>query len=173
MPEAPYPFAVGQRVGYSWTDRSPDAGLTEGMRSRELTEKYVLDVLAAVKRHYLVDERKVFLMGFSQGAGMTFSVGMDHPDLFRGLIPIGGWCDPGEHTKASVARAAKHANFLVCHSPSDRMVPFGIRRDSDALEWVADLVQGLKKSQAVVEIAELLELAPADVQDTLTFYRFF
>jgi len=27
--------------------------------------------------------------------------------------------------------------------------------------------------QAVVEIAELLELAPADVQDTLTFYGFF
>ena len=26
---------------------------------------------------------------------------------------------------------------------------------------------------AVVEIAELLELAPAEVQDTLTFYRFF
>ena len=27
--------------------------------------------------------------------------------------------------------------------------------------------------QAVVEIAELLELAPAQVQDTLTFYGFF
>ena len=27
--------------------------------------------------------------------------------------------------------------------------------------------------QAVVEIAELLELAPAEVQDTLTFYGFF
>jgi len=27
--------------------------------------------------------------------------------------------------------------------------------------------------QAVVEIAELLELAPAEVQDTLTFYEFF
>ena len=26
---------------------------------------------------------------------------------------------------------------------------------------------------AVVEIAELLELTPAEVQDTLTFYRFF
>ena len=27
--------------------------------------------------------------------------------------------------------------------------------------------------QAVVEIAELLELAPAEVQDTLSFYKFF
>ena len=29
------------------------------------------------------------------------------------------------------------------------------------------------RSQAIVEIAELLELHPAEVQDTLTFYGFF
>jgi phospholipase/carboxylesterase len=125
VPEAPYPYGVrASKIGYSWTNHDPEAGLIEGMNSHRLTEKYVLDVLAAVKRHYLVDERKVFLMGFSQGAGMTFSVGMDHPDLFRGLIPIGGWCDPGEHTKAVVRKAARDANFLVCHSPDDRVVPF-------------------------------------------------
>jgi NADH-quinone oxidoreductase subunit E len=32
---------------------------------------------------------------------------------------------------------------------------------------------GYVPPQAVVEIAELLELAPAEVQDTLSFYRFF
>jgi NADH-quinone oxidoreductase subunit E len=38
---------------------------------------------------------------------------------------------------------------------------------------VVDERLGYVPPQAVVEIAELLELAPADVQDTLSFYGFF
>lgn len=41
-----------------------------------------------------------------------------------------------------------------------------------ALHVVNDALRYVPR-QAVVEIAELLELAPAEVQDTLTFYGFF
>ena len=41
-----------------------------------------------------------------------------------------------------------------------------------ALHVVNDRLRHVPR-QAVVEIAELLELAPAQVQDTLSFYRFF
>ena len=41
-----------------------------------------------------------------------------------------------------------------------------------ALHVVHDRLRHVPR-QAVIEIAELLELAPAEVQDTLTFYQFF
>jgi phospholipase/carboxylesterase len=122
--QAPYAFAPGSRIGYSWSLRGPGVPVKASMLSHRLASSYVLDVLAAVKREYPVDERNVFLMGFSQGAGMAFSVGLKHPEQFRGVIPIGGWLDPGEHLPAAAERAAKHGRFLVCHSPEDRVVPF-------------------------------------------------
>jgi len=123
-PQAPYAFGGGGRVGYSWSLRDPGTGTAAQLRSRLLAERYVLDVLAAVKREHRVDERRVFLLGFSQGAGMAFTIGLKHPDLFRGVIPVGGWSDPGEHRPAALDRAARHGQFLVCHSPEDRVVPF-------------------------------------------------
>jgi phospholipase/carboxylesterase len=93
-----------------------------GIASHRLTERYVLEVLETVKRNYNVDERNVFLMGFSQGASQAFSIGLKHPEVFRGIIPIGGWCDDAEHPPARLARAREHGLVLICHSPDDRRV---------------------------------------------------
>jgi predicted esterase len=49
----------------------------------------VLDVLHDLRRHFPVDSDRVFLLGFGQGGNMAFDVGLSHPDLFAGVIPIG------------------------------------------------------------------------------------
>ncbi len=135
VPQAPYAFSSGPRFGYSWTRGVPERR-GSGTLSLRLSEKYVLAALRAVKREYPVDERRVFLLGFSQGAGMAFSIGMRHPDLFRGVIPVGGWLDPGEFSRATVGRAAKEGLFLVCHSPEDRVVP--VKAAEKAVEFLAE-----------------------------------
>jgi phospholipase/carboxylesterase len=122
--QAPYAFLPGARVGYSWGIRDEGASRALSLRSHRLSIRLVLRVLEALRREYPIDERNVFLMGFSQGAGMAFCIGMKHPEKFRGVIPVGGWLDPGEYSATEVARARKLGNFLVCHSPEDRMVPF-------------------------------------------------
>jgi phospholipase/carboxylesterase len=124
VPEAPYVFSAGNRPGYSWGLRNEDAKMADGLRAHELTKRYVLDVVRAVKQRYLVDETEVYLLGFSQGAGLTLSLGLEHPELFRGLIPIGGWLVKGEHSRGELKAAARLTRVLVCHSPEDRMVPF-------------------------------------------------
>jgi phospholipase/carboxylesterase len=148
VPDGPYPFPAGSRgVGFNWYLRAPEGQDAVGLRAHAMNVEFVLDVLAAVKRNYLVDERKVFLMGFSQGGGMTFSVGLTRPDLFRGLVPIGGWAQPGEHGEANLASAAKHTRFLICHSPEDRVVPF------DGAQRAAKLLAGAEVPHELVEYA--------------------
>lgn len=123
--ETPYAFTAGPGgVGYSWTLNGVSIGADQ--RSTDLSERLVLDVIREVKREYRVDERRVFLMGFSQGGGMAFRMGVRYPGLFAGVIPCGGWFDPGEHSVAAMEKAAKRGRFLVCHSPDDRMVPFDL-----------------------------------------------
>jgi pimeloyl-ACP methyl ester carboxylesterase len=50
----------------------------------------VQDVLRDVRRRFSADSDRVFLFGFGQGANMAYDVGLAHPDLFAGVIPMSG-----------------------------------------------------------------------------------
>ncbi|MHC4225332.1 MAG: TPR end-of-group domain-containing protein [Planctomycetota bacterium] len=134
--EAPYALAIGDRVGYGWYLRSPEVDRPTSLHSQRLAMHYVMKVLEAVRQNYLIDERSIFLMGYSQGAGIASSVGMRQPQVFRGVIPIGGWFSPGEYTSTEVARAVGHGRFLVCHSPDDKVVPFKFA--SEAVKFLGE-----------------------------------
>lgn len=85
--------------------------------SLRLAEDYVLAAVDAVRARYAVPPGKVFLTGFSQGAMLTYSVGLRHADRFRGFVPIGGTV-VGDLPPAP----GKGGAWLVCHSPTDRAV---------------------------------------------------
>ncbi len=46
--------------------------------------------LEAVRERYEVDEEQIVLTGFSQGGFMAMALGVRHPDLFVGVIPMAG-----------------------------------------------------------------------------------
>jgi pimeloyl-ACP methyl ester carboxylesterase len=48
----------------------------------------VTDVLLDLRRRFQVDSDRVFLLGFGEGATMAFDVGLSHPDMFAGVIPV-------------------------------------------------------------------------------------
>ena len=50
---------------------------------------FVTAALRDTIRHFTVDNDKVFMIGFGDGANMAMDVGMSHPDLFAGVIPVG------------------------------------------------------------------------------------
>jgi dienelactone hydrolase len=50
----------------------------------------VLDVLRHLRQRFQVDNDRVFLAGWGEGGNMAFDVGLSHPDLFAGVMPIGG-----------------------------------------------------------------------------------
>jgi phospholipase/carboxylesterase len=122
--QAPYAFQVGTDLGYSWGVDAPETPTPTALAAQRLSRQYVLDVLEAVTRHYRVDESQVFLLGFSQGAAQAFDVGMHAPQRFRGVIPVGGWLEPGAYSPGEIRQARRHGRFLICHSPEDRRVEF-------------------------------------------------
>jgi pimeloyl-ACP methyl ester carboxylesterase len=52
----------------------------------------VLASLHDLRRRFNIDSDRVFLFGLGQGANMAMDVGLSHPDLFAGVIPMG--CNP-------------------------------------------------------------------------------
>jgi predicted esterase len=84
---------------------------------RGSAEQDVLDVMADVRRSYKVDAARIYLMGHSMGAYGTWSVAMNHPDLFAALGPISGG--------GSIAGMVNIRNIpeYVVHGDDDRTVP--------------------------------------------------
>jgi dienelactone hydrolase len=50
----------------------------------------VLDTVRDLRQHFNIDSDRVFLTGYGEGGNMAWDVGLSHPDLFAGVIPIAG-----------------------------------------------------------------------------------
>ena len=83
---------------------------------RGAAEQDVLDVMKEVERDYRIDPKRVYLMGHSMGGYGTWSVAMDHPDLFAALGPISGGGDVNGMVKI------KNIPEYVVHGNDDRTV---------------------------------------------------
>jgi pimeloyl-ACP methyl ester carboxylesterase len=69
------PERAGQFFGKAWDWKGED-------------HVYVTAALRDTVRHFTVDNDRVFLLGVGDGANMAMDVGLSHPDLFAGVIPI-------------------------------------------------------------------------------------
>ena len=103
-------------------------------------EKDVLDVMADVQRTYRVDATRIYLMGHSMGGYGTWSIAMNHPDIFAALGPISGG--------GSAAGMAKirHIAAYVVHGDDDRTVNVSESRK---------MVEAGKKAGAAITYVEV------------------
>jgi phospholipase/carboxylesterase len=127
-PRAPHPYSTSS-VGFTWLWWTEDGELPG---SRENAENYVLTVIEELREKY--EPERVYLMGFSQGAGMTYDIALKNPQIFDGALPFGGWLDTEEMglTEADLEAAAE-LPFFICHGEEDSSVPFEAGRGAREL----------------------------------------
>lgn len=119
-PQAPYPLAVGQELGFSWTILAELADKVADC-SFKSTQTYIVELIKSLKKKYPVSD--VFLMGFSQGAAFTVVTGINYPRLFDGLIVFGGWLIEGPEVVKNLSKA-RNLPVLVVHGTHDRIVEY-------------------------------------------------
>ncbi len=83
-------------------------------------ERDVLDVIEEMKREFSIDEDRVYLTGHSMGGYGTWSIAVNHPDIFAAIAPISGGGNPFVTAKL---KAAAHIPQLVIHGDNDPTVP--------------------------------------------------
>ncbi len=120
IPEAPYAFTPGGMLGYSWSlwGMTDDEALAN--QSFVNVIDWVMSVRKEVMSKYPVD--KVYLMGFSQGAMLTYLTGIFHPKEFDGLISMGG--DLFEEVIEGKIDQAKELPIFIIHGKEDNVVGY-------------------------------------------------
>lgn len=98
------------------------------------THQTVQTVLRDARKRFNIDSDRIFLSGHGSGGDAAFDIGMSHPDLFAGVIPITGISDKfckwywsnskglawyivtGELDRDSFARNARDVNRMLIHN---------------------------------------------------------
>jgi predicted peptidase len=91
-------------------------------------ERDVMDVIEEMKRAYRIDADRIYLTGHSMGGFGTWSIAMNHPDLFAALAPVAG----GVNNPAAMSKIA-HIPQLVIHGDKDPTVPVDRSRAAVAM----------------------------------------
>ncbi len=74
--------------GYILAAPDWDRGLGGDYAYSEAEHDTVLDTLRDLRRSFQVDSDRVFLFGLAEGGKMAFDVGLAHPDMFAGVLPM-------------------------------------------------------------------------------------
>ncbi len=99
-------------------------------------EKDVMDVIEEMKQAYRIDPDRIYLTGHSMGGYGTWSVAMNHPQVFAALAPVAGGGNPAGMNKIV------HIPQLVVHGDSDKIVP--VERSRIMVEAARNLQVDLK-----------------------------
>ena len=83
-----------------------------------LTHYRVLQSLRDARRRFSLDSDRVFLSGHGTGADAAFDIGMSHPDVFAGVIPISGQID--SFVRKNWRRNAGYLPWYVVSGQLDR-----------------------------------------------------
>jgi len=84
------PFTMGND-SYAWFQVDVSTGKRIiNAEQAEKSRNLIIQFIGELKQQYSIDEKQVYLCGFSQGAIMSFSVGLTRPDLVKGIAIMSG-----------------------------------------------------------------------------------
>jgi len=89
--QGPYQFLIRPKdgeqetgVGFGWVTRY------KSQESVALHHRAIFDLIGDVSADYRVDERNIFLLGFSQAVGLNYRFVFTYPDVIRGVVAVCG-----------------------------------------------------------------------------------
>lgn len=80
----------------------------------------VLGALRDARKRFSIDSDRVFLSGYSMGGDAAWDIGLAHPGVFAGVVPLSGVC---EKFSAIYRENAAHLPLYVVGGEKDRDLP--------------------------------------------------
>ncbi|AMB84929.1 phospholipase [Pseudomonas agarici] len=98
----------------------------------KLSAQALTDFIQRVTEKYHTQPDKVFLVGFSQGAMMTYEVALRHPEVLRGMAALSGRLLPVVRTQVKTPSSYQSLSVFIAHGTADPQVPYTGASDAQA-----------------------------------------
>lgn len=153
-----------QSDSYKWFTRKPGSaeydGVTEELKSS--TERLTAFIRQATAT-YKTQPDKVFLIGFSQGAMISYEVALRQPALVGGFAALSGRLLPVVKSEVKPSDALKRLKVFIGHGEEDPQVSYASGPDADSALKALGLkpefhgYKGVGHSLSGAEVANLAE----------------
>ena len=120
-PQGPLETPVGPGMtGYAWFPMSTGGEVDAAavLSSRDSLRRLLDECL----RRYPIDARRLVLLGFSQGGGMAYSLGLSEPGRFAGMCILSSWLRENMLQRFGVADGVDSLRTLVHHGRRDELI---------------------------------------------------
>ncbi len=118
---APNKFSWG---GYAWFDLYEDGRVDE--------EGFLQSRTAILEFLQTIRTQKLFLLGFSMGAIMAYSIALTQPDICKGILALSGFA-PIQLEHEYKLNGLQNLHIFISHGISDPIIPISSARKTKKL----------------------------------------
>lgn len=111
--------------GYAWYAIEFDASMNkftddaQAIESRDLLVQFIDEVC----EKYPIDRRDVNLIGFSQGAILSYAIAITYPEKVNKVVALSGYFHSEIMSPKEDLSAYNHLSFFCSHGSSDQVIP--------------------------------------------------
>lgn len=131
---APYDL---QPYGHAWYAIHFDADenkFSDNIQAKQSVE-LISDFIDEVVKQYPIDTKNITLIGFSQGAILSYATALTFPDKISKVVALSGYFNQEIMPEVIDTNAISHIKFFVSHGSVDQVIPVEwARKAKPALE---------------------------------------
>jgi phospholipase/carboxylesterase len=110
---------------YRWFRKTPGDGDFDGETvDLQSSAQLIEDFVAQATAKYHTQSDRVFLVGFSQGAIMSYEVGLRHPETLRGIAALSGSLLPVLKAELKPDERLGKLAIFIGHGTLDQALPY-------------------------------------------------
>ncbi|VVO89541.1 alpha/beta hydrolase [Pseudomonas fluorescens] len=152
---------VMQEGSYQWFRKKGEGaynGETDDLKS---SGQLLLDFVTKATEKYHTQPDKVFLVGFSQGAIMSYEVALRHPDSVGGIAALSGRILPVLRSELIPDEKRQSLAIFIGHGTADKSLPYSDGTEANSLLQSISLepefhaYQGVGHSISAEEVQDL------------------
>ena len=116
--------------GYAWYDIFMDAEgnkISDNLQAAEILQNLSL-FIDFLKEKYNINPENFNLMGFSQGAILSYALALNHPEKIKNVIALSGYINHDIMPLQEKIDNYQHLNFFISHGIYDDIIPVELAR---------------------------------------------
>ncbi|MEX3772673.1 alpha/beta hydrolase [Pseudomonas sp. MYb118] len=124
---------VLQEGSYQWFRKKGEGAYNGETDDLKTSGQMLLDFIAQAAKKYHTQPDKVYLVGFSQGAIMSYEVALRHPEAVGGIAALSGRILPVLKSELKPDTRRQSLAIFIGHGTADKRLPFNDGTEADSL----------------------------------------
>ena len=124
---------VLQEGSYQWFRKKGEGAYNGETDDLKTSGQMLLDFIEQAAKKYHTQPDKVYLVGFSQGAIMSYEVALRHPEAVGGIAALSGRILPVLKSELKPDTKRQSLAIFIGHGTADKRLPFNDGTEADSL----------------------------------------